>query len=673
MKKSILFALALVGVLAVTLFLSCVESGPPRKAYIKDGKKYGVVRGAFRHRWWNYLERGLSYADGAFYKEAAADLKEAIRQRDKDQRMARTYGMHFIDYFPHRELGIVYYEMEDLEEAKKELELSLSHFASAKARFYLDRVRKSLLEKESREVTPPTLSLSLETKEIWTRDDPFILRGVAEDDRYVSGVTIKGVPLFLEGAQQRIPFEEKLQLAQGRHVIEVSVKNLLGKETSQQVIIHVDREGPMITLDEIKVDGEGADKIISIKGSIYDEAGIASLSIDGEPLSVKEEIEVFFEKKFKLQKDELLLAAKDRLGNQTSAGIPARESTAERFPVRIASNDPVMAHTVLAAIFGSKDKNPPIIKLKGWTDNQTVYLDKVYIEGKISDESKIESLKINQVPTLRRKGQNIFFSHLAELKEGKNSINIEAQDEAENKSSKTITVLREVPQALQLEERMSLTVMPFEQKASLSEGSLMYQDYLINALVNENRFRIIERDKLDVILQEQKLSQTKLIDRKTALKLGKLVAAQSILTGSIIETRTGTEIVGRLIDTETSEILATQDVYDEAKDPQAMKALAEGMAIKFHREFPLLEGIVIQKKGKYVFTDLGKDKVKLQRRLIVYREEVIKHPVSGKVMGADNIILSRAKVTQVLPEMSKAEILDDKTEPIKRLDKVITE
>ena len=184
---------------------------------------------------------------------------------------------------------------------------------------------------------------------------------------------------------------------------------------------------------------------------------------------------------------------------------------------------------------------------------------------------------------------------------------------------------------------------------------------------------MIERDKLDLILNEQKLSRTELIDKSTALRLGKLVAAESIVTGSIIETRTGIEIVGRMIDTETSEILDTEDVYDESKDLQAQKDLAEGMAIKFHREFPLIGGVVIQQKGGYIFTDLGGDKVKPQRRLLVYREEPIKHPVTGKVLGTDNEIIGCAKVTQVLEEMSKAELVKGDPGDVKRLYKVITE
>ena len=62
------------------------------------------------------------------------------------------------------------------------------------------------------------------------------------------------------------------------------------------------------------------------------------------------------------------------------------------------------------------------------------------------------------------------------------------------------------------------------------------------------------------------------------------------------------------------------------------------------------------------------------RRLIIYREEPIKHPATGKILGSDANIVGHAKVTQVMPDMSKAEILNSKTtETINSLDKVITE
>ena len=140
-SQAIFFLITLV---FATSVLRCAPE-PSKSSYMRNGKEYGKVGGAFfRHRWWNHYERGLSFAEGEFYQEALADLKEAISQREKDQRMARTYGMHFIDYFPHRELGIVYYQIGNLEKAREELQLSLSQFPTSKARYYLDRLMNLL-------------------------------------------------------------------------------------------------------------------------------------------------------------------------------------------------------------------------------------------------------------------------------------------------------------------------------------------------------------------------------------------------------------------------------------------------------------------------------------------------------------------------------------------------
>jgi TolB-like protein/tetratricopeptide (TPR) repeat protein len=634
---------------------------------------YGKVQGAFRHRWWNYYERGLSFAEGEFFREAIEDLRAAIQQRVKDQRMARTYGMHFIDYFPHRELGIVYYEIGNLEAAKRELEDSLRHFPSAKARFYLDRVRKILIEREGKEVMPPTLALSPEADEIWTKEDPVIISGVAEDEHYIAGITISDIPLFLEGSQKLIPFKEDLDLPQGRYTVEVVAKNLLGKVTKRRVIINVDREGPIITLDELDLDQFATGKEVRIYGSIYDEAGVSSFRINKQPIPIREGMEVPFTARFKITEESLEMVASDRLDNKTSAIIPLEEIAFSRGPVMLACADQETRYDLLAGLFSSKDARPPIIRLKGWTDSQTVYLEKGYIEGSVSDESRIESLLINEIPICCHNGRHVFFSYMADLKEGENTLTIQARDEAGNMAIKKITIISKIPKALQLSERLSLTVFPFEQGGGGSIASFNFQHNLIDALVNRNRFRVIERDKLDEILQEQKLSRTKLFDESTALRLGRLIAAKSIIAGSIIETRTGIEIVARMIDTETSDILASEDVYGEIKDVPALISLAEGMAVKFHKDFPLVDGLIIKCKEKEIVTDLGQDVIKLYRRLIVYREEEIKHPLTNRILGADNKIIGRARITQVMPNMSQAELVECKSQVINRLDKVITE
>jgi hypothetical protein len=104
-----------------------------------------------------------------------------------------------------------------------------------------------------------------------------------------------------------------------------------------------------------------------------------------------------------------------------------------------------------------------------------------------------------------------------------------------------------------------------------------------------------------------------------------------------------------------------------------MQMLANGMAIKYHLDFPLVNGIVINKSGRDIVTDLGQQKIKRQRRILVYKESSIKHPVSGKILGVDKEILCRAWVTMVDAEISKAKLLEESAGEVREFHKVITE
>ena len=67
-----------------------------------------------------------------------------------------------------------------------------------------------------------------------------------------------------------------------------------------------------------------------------------------------------------------------------------------------------------------------------------------------------------------------------------------------------------------------------------SELSKAATDLMINALVNTNRFRVFERNKLESILQEQDFQVSSgRVDSSTAVKIGKMIGVDSIVTGSI--------------------------------------------------------------------------------------------------------------------------------------------
>jgi tetratricopeptide (TPR) repeat protein len=84
-----------------------------------------------------YYEEGVKYANTDSLDEAEACFKHALKFRNTDDRQARTYGMHFIEYFPNRELGIIYYKRQELDLAIDFIEKSMSNEPSDRAREYL--------------------------------------------------------------------------------------------------------------------------------------------------------------------------------------------------------------------------------------------------------------------------------------------------------------------------------------------------------------------------------------------------------------------------------------------------------------------------------------------------------------------------------------------------------
>ena len=87
--------------------------------------------------YWEYYTDGLSFSEAGKWEEAINVFSKAISMDPKDRSKTRTYGMHFIEYFPHRELGIVYFHLKQIEKAKEELGKSLSMEKSLKAQEYL--------------------------------------------------------------------------------------------------------------------------------------------------------------------------------------------------------------------------------------------------------------------------------------------------------------------------------------------------------------------------------------------------------------------------------------------------------------------------------------------------------------------------------------------------------
>ena len=333
----------------------------------------------------------------------------------------------------------------------------------------------------------------------------------------------------------------------------------------------------------------------------------------------------------------------------------------------------VLPGPVAAGLLGSKDTHPPVITMQPPETPQVVFMEKIVIAGVVEAGNRIASLTINHLSLTKPEGSSVFFSHVAELNPGENVLTIEAVDAAGNSASKTLHIIRKPASRIQLSGRLSLAVLPFKHETAGSHAVPGFQDRLTHALTRRNRFQMIERHQLELILQEQHLNRTSLVNTKTAAKIGKLVSARAILTGTIMNVHKRTVIKARMVDVETSKIICTQEVWETWEDTHGAGDLAERLAIMFHQDFPLLDGQIIKKEGENIIVDLGQGRVKPDRRLIIFREEPVIHPATGKRVGMDIRILGHARIIKVLPETAVARFMDGNEKAVKRLDRFITE
>jgi len=116
---------------------------------------------------------------------------------------------------------------------------------------------------------------------------------------------------------------------------------------------------------------------------------------------------------------------------------------------------------------------------------------------------------------------------------------------------------------------------------------------LSEQLLNHPRVRLVERALLDKLMEELKIGSSRLTDRRTALSLGKLMAARLVLFGNVIYSGPQTQISLRLIESETGRITASVSESFGSLVPVSEPAnqLAKQILNKIDKQYPLRAGI----------------------------------------------------------------------------------
>jgi len=572
---------------------ACIKD--TRTPCFKDGVKYGVKRGNFGYGFDDYYERGMSYLNGECLESAAKDFFKAIQIENKDQRKIRTHGFHYIEYFPHRELGITYFLMKDYKKARIELEQSINDISTAKAHYYLNQTRKQLLKDD----VPLPISIETSPSTILSRADPLIITGNVKCDHYVSEIFINETPYYFESFQQKIFFSKELSLSEGSHGITITAKSVNGSYTSQTLAIQIDRSAPVISLN--KTDND------SLEIDLVDEAGISSLKINEQIISIQKGKKVHYKHKINSLTQDLTIIAYDALNNKIVEHIKIDSIVSHEFQSQLMAENSteIISDTDIALI-----KRPALLKIiiQEWQDFQSVYSDHICIKGKVEGRNPIISISINQQPINIAEGSTILFNRNCQLNYGKNKFIISAKDNKGNIIQISLSFDRIIKEIHKLKYRYTIKAFPFNCmkynepsfleklifNALNSTDSISYdhqylQLLIINELVGKKRFRFQFDHKIKRLLEHFSFEQDQSF--KTQNNSSYTMAN---LYGRIVETRNGTEVTIKLIENKTSRVI---EIFDAFVNINQTNQLAIILSDKLHKKFPLIDAPIASMSG----------------------------------------------------------------------------
>jgi TolB-like protein len=110
-------------------------------------------------------------------------------------------------------------------------------------------------------------------------------------------------------------------------------------------------------------------------------------------------------------------------------------------------------------------------------------------------------------------------------------------------------------------------------------------DILITDMANNPNMRVVERERIQALITEQNLVKEKTIDAQTAVRLGKIVGAQYMITGMFMSDSKGTlNLTARVINVETSAITNAMRLPSKGDD---VLGLINQLSTKLNTEMKL--------------------------------------------------------------------------------------
>ena len=139
--------------------------------------------------------------------------------------------------------------------------------------------------------------------------------------------------------------------------------------------------------------------------------------------------------------------------------------------------------------------------------------------------------------------------------------------EAQTLDQRANELSHQIAKNMETGQKRRIAVLEFtDLKGEVTNFGRYLSEELITRLYDSNKFKVVERQLLNKVIAEQKLSLTGVIDPDSAKKLGSILGVDAIVSGTIADRGDTLKVNARLIDTKTGEVFsaaATEMVKDK--------------------------------------------------------------------------------------------------------------
>jgi len=204
--------------------------------------------------------------------------------------------------------------------------------------------------------------------------------------------------------------------------------------------------------------------------------------------------------------------------------------------------------------------------------------------------------------------------------------------------------------ALGQDSRATVAVMYFTNSALVNHAeyeplSKGIAEMLITELAASPALQVVERDRLQKLLEEQNLSGTGKVDQETAVQLGKILGARHMLMGGfVIDPRKTMRLDLRAVDVETSRVEYVETVSGKAENVLELISTL-GARVNSRLKLPPL------RTTRHAATQTSKSD---QLRAVILLSRALNEEDRGNVSGA--ISLYR-EALGVYPQYDRAKVL----------------